>query len=508
MDSLSTQPGMPPRHVPKADLRLQTLRQNVLNPGIYEDFIIVAPKRPMGDPEGGEAPSYADIPQLPKELEHLSLSNVPGIPLPSGEWLFYCRVSQPDLVVFLENPDLQERYIADSWLDLFHSDYEHWDLVFGAETQRISMSGKFEHWRGTFAELQPGDAEIRPYVPAVFSGDNLPELVLSTEQRERFIPNIVVDEDVVTDPPSNELIYFFVDGFGVDLGKSGAVELEDGIHWWPAAAFPSAPFIFQHLSDPFDPYFSHGTFTGVLTVPFPDVPLDDNERLEFVTVARTRVRRLRTLLHVLYEVRLDLIAEFFFYEYEGSSGSLHRELYGNRYYRYPLVQHGPIRRTRYHSDVLRAATELAFATPKGKALAKFIHRSLDSLDLARSLSDLPVSHVLTWAAIESIISPTDHSELIANMTLCLMGLQSPHVDRARFWDAAKRSYKIRSTIVHSFDFPDPEQLTEAFGFAEEQLTAVLRYAVLEGIRLNLSKDTLTSNLRGRGLAGHISPTWE
>jgi hypothetical protein len=146
------------------------------------------------------------------------------------------------------------------------------------------------------------------------------------------------------------------------------------------------------------------------------------------------------------------------------------------------------------------AVEFCFAEPKKKGLQRYIHRSIDSLDLARSLmSDSPLAHIIVWAAIEALLSPSDKAELISNISLSFIGLQ-PHVeDKMEFWDIAKKSYNVRSSIVHSFDIPEQKELLETLAFAEEQCLKVLKFAVSEPTEEGWMRDDLTFYLRSRAL---------
>ena len=88
--------------------------------------------------------------------------------------------------------------------------------------------------------------------------------------------------------------------------------------------------------------------------------------------------------------------------------------------------------------------------------------------------------------------------MIANVSLCLLGLERNSGKRKEdIWKEAKRSYNVRSDLVHAFKIPEAKELAEAKRFAEKQCKYLLKHAIG---RMNdgcKNKNDLIEELRSR-----------
>lgn len=475
----------------RARRELERLQSSFETSGFgYCDFIVEAERRVENDLDGD--PRIIDAPALPSHFRGMYVSNIPGIALPNGRFLFYCRASRADTITLLLEREIAARFRGASWTELFDSDYEWWPLIFEAEAQRRTLAGDYTHWRGKFAELQPGDRSITPYVPGVFAGDEVPTLTLSDDQIRKFVPEKPSEDVNPSHFDPTRFVLFLVDGFGVDLGSRSSVELRGGAFWWPASGFPLESQILRPHTLSRD---AHQQFTGVLAIPRIPRGADRDKTLGALQQAQVRAKRLRLLINLFTGARVQLLGDVFADEHQhGLSTQI------AHYHRLPyeFAQRSDVRQSRFPPSVLVRASEIALEpTPKG--LLQYVHRALDSIELARTVYDSPMAVVLLWTAIEAIVS-TERTEIINSVTMNLMGLPNQTLRAAvPLWEASKRSYGTRSTIVHSFAIPSDRDLREARDFASVQSDLVLRHA-LDVLPSDISRDELTRALRHRVLS--------
>ena len=436
-----------------------------------------------------------------RKFAHLGIggfNNTPPIPLPNGDFLFYCLMSVETLTKLLSIDLIKERYRGDSFDQLFYDDYEYFKYVFTGSGERMGLTGKMEHFYGNIAEFVPGDnlKEIQPR--GVFSGGPSFHLKPTLEIKERLVPSlktICKTKDINT----QNYYYFLINDFGVPLEESSHFDLEFGIQWWPSISFPAKDIVLDEALSKFGEHIPQ-SFTGVLLVPKNTSINDYREKINEFEGIQKKIRRMRTYLNIIYSANLKILGEIEIGE--NSTGNYFRK-------RTNLIQQNYrswfknfiISHSLFPIDALIESIKFSFRdlTKKDKFLFN-LHRSIDSLDLARTISGDPlVSHVLIWAAIESLISPSNDSELISNMTLSLIGLNEDIVDKSSFWKQCKESYACRSKIVHSFDIPEMKDLVQHISFAESQCVALIKKIISDVIPLNKNRDDFISELRNNAL---------
>lgn len=352
-----------------------------------------------------------------------------------------------------------------------------------------------------FSGLVPGDIVEDHNVPAMFAGGvttSVPGMPLPEEQAAKYIPH----------PPSKDnnqkeidptLYYFFLmDNFGINLSGDSYLALPFGLQWWPSSYFPFEDVILDRLASPHS-MSGNQTFTGILLVPKNTKASTPKERTEAYQKIQIQVKRARTYLDISNSAKMRIVGDV-------ELGSNQNGIYKSRVNvenPYPCRAWSDnylLQKAYFPSASLVEAVEFCFGELKKKGLHKYIRRSIDSLDLARSLmSDSPLAHIIVWSAIEALLSPSDKAELISNISLSLIGLQPPTVDKMEFWDSAKKSYNIRSNIVHSFDIPEQKQLLESLSFAEEQCLNVLKFAISQPMKEGWGRDDLILFLKKKAL---------
>jgi hypothetical protein len=432
----------------------------------------------------------------------VNVTNTPPIHLPGQKMLLYCVSGN---AVFLSEALQQESfadaYRGESWDELFRRNYEYWEYAFQAQaTRRTLQNDKAGYYRGNFAELVPGDKFEACYAPGVFQGGPpSKELILTTEQRELYLPKPPVSDDSIKSVDPANFHYFLVNCFGVDLDGSSHFISKSGLQWWPSCCFPADSIVLDNLT-PVGSFLETQTFTGVLLVPKNQEGTTHKEELKSLQDAQVVARRIRTLLNIISNAKMRILGDVSLVR-SGRGGHLSKRmvnlegLYTYRYWDGEICSQAC-----YPSALLDTAIDLATATPPKKQLLSLLQRALDSLDLARSHSaDRSISLVLIWAAIETLISPSNKSELAANLTLHLMGLQKD-VNKAIFWDAVKGSYAMRSDIVHAFDLPEEMALEDSIRFTENQCVKLMQYVIQEALPSGMMKDEMTKGLRNKALS--------
>lgn len=342
----------------------------------YCDFIIEAERRQEGD-VASEAKRTVDAPQLPSRFRSAYVSNIPGIALPNGRFLFFCRASQSDTLALLQEPAIAEGFRGTSWRELFCSRYEFWPFVFDAETERRTLSGEYVQWRCKFTELQPGDRSIKAHVPGVFAGDEVPSLDLSEDQRRQFVPRAPVAKPEPDDFDPTRFVLFLVDGFGVDLDGRAFLELNGGAFWWCASAFPLERQILRPQSMSRE---ARQPFTGVLGIPRMPASADREATLAALQEAQVRAKRLRLLLNILTGARMALLGDAFA---EAHQQGVSTQIAHYHRLPYEFAQGANVRQSRFSASVLVRSAEIALK-PSARGLLQYVHRALDSIELARS----------------------------------------------------------------------------------------------------------------------------
>jgi hypothetical protein len=463
-------------------------------PEAYVDFLLETSPRVQVNLQGKSA--EVDAPELAGLQQGLYVAHTPGVQVTPGKRIFLCRSKARDAITLLSDATVAQSYRGASWSELIDHRYEFIGLVLEVEAKRRTIAGGFSNWRGKLAEVQPGDVLGACYPPVVFAGDGS-DALLSLEELAEVTPIPPADDGVADSVDPNQYAYFLMDGFGVELTGQSHIELPGGLQWWPATRFPNDKVVLNPTNIGI-PNAENRTFTGVLLVRGPQTLTTMDAVHDAHAKAQTAVKRLRTLLNVRHGARVTLLGDFLKVTVPGS-GYPQQQSWYYPHYRFSSVT-TPVRRTLFPSSVLTAATAFSFAQHGTNSLGGCAQRALDSLDLARSALDLAVSHVLTWAAVEAILSPSDKSELISNITLCLLGLQPDGIDRSAFWERSKASYEVRSRIVHSFKLPSHSELLAAVRFAEEQCELLLRTAIAACQGSPTSRDAFSKELRTKALA--------
>ena len=188
--------------------------------------------------------------------------------------------------------------------------------------------------------------------------------------------------------------------------------------------------------------------------------------------------------------------------YRPNATHLWQEVYTNIEYSHFAPNYGLYGRRLSHA-AMSGVAEVCFCKPKEKSLHGALTRAIDSLNLARELALRPISLVLLWTAIESLISPgKDDDSLTTNLALTLVGLNAPLSGPQAFFVRAKKEYGLRSSIVHSFRVPADIEIADARVFAHKQacdLIRAARDAATQGIsrdefRLRLQRQAFTAGV--------------
>jgi len=464
---------------------------------IFEDCLVESDKFIQIDSIDGIA-TEIDRPALPKEFDDIHIDNIPSIGLPNGKCLFYCRFRSQDFIKFLEHLETDNYYVADSWEDLFYSGYEFLEFVFNADGTRAVFFGEDTHFNCRLSELQVGDHVDNITVPGLFAGDQTPVLSIDQTFAEHYFPLSSIKESDVNSNNLTKFFFFFVENFSIVTDEKSYLQLEGGVQWWPSISFPGAELFAVNYKNerlngmpPLPP-------SGVLLVPMNDKHDSYQRRYEGLELAAVSVQRLRTSLSLICNASLIVRGKGFISK--GQNGQLHSQLHieMDTGYRKFNCTHW-VRQTLFPPSIIQKASEIAFSIPKKKNLLSYVQSAIDSLDLARSINNKAISHILIWASLEAIISPSDKSELISNMTLCLLGLNNDLSNRLEFWNEAKKSYSIRSKIVHGFELPaDNDCLTKAIQFSDSQCCKIIQYAI-DQLGSNNGRDLIIKQLREKAL---------
>ncbi len=333
--------------------------------------------------------------------------------------------------------------------------------------------------------------------PFVFAGDRPDGFDDLSAETAALLPRASDYGDAADHVDLENSHVLFITNVSVDIGGRACVDLGPGARWCPADGRPGGVAFSEHFAQ-FDRTAINRPLGGVITVDAPKGQSVDDRRSHSDTAA-TRVRRFCTLLNVLCNVYSYLIARrTLLNRLQGGTNEI-REVYTGITYRHSSIPFSRVPK-RLTPAELELAAWLAFSPRQENRLVALIQRATDSLTLARTLTDRAIAHVLTWAAIECLISQKE-GELITNMTLCLLGLNTPVASSMNFWSQAKSSYAARSSIVHGFDVPTPTQLAEVTAFAETQASMLLRHVCERCRDRDVSRDRITAELRARALRG-------
>lgn len=138
---------------------------------MYRDIII----------EGTPATeAHHSPPALPQEYATDRFDCIPKIALPNSKFLFYTRANSEVIERLKQDPKVKHQIIADSWSELFYSDYRYWDWVFDFEVlgyQVIEPGIKPQKvvYRKKLAQVEEDEEIIGVYVPGIFAGDSMPQ---------------------------------------------------------------------------------------------------------------------------------------------------------------------------------------------------------------------------------------------------------------------------------------------------------------------------------------------
>jgi hypothetical protein len=347
------------------------------------------------------------------------------------------------------------------------------------------------------SELRVGDHVEDITVPRVFAGSEAPTLSINNAFADRFFPKASINESDRDGIDPTGFYFFFVENFSVKLDGRSHLLLEGGVQWWPSINFPGAEFFASNYKNQQLNAMSPLPPSGVILVPINDEYESDQRKNEGLELATVMVKRLRTTLNLTCNSSLIIRGKGFIRK--GQNKQFHSQLYFELDTGYrKFNQTHWVCQTLFPTPLIQKATKIAFIFPKKKNLLSYVQSALDSLDLARSINNKAISHILIWAGLEAIISPSDKSELISNMTLCLLGLNNDLPNRLEFWNEAKKSYSVRSKIVHGFELPaDNEALTKAIQFSDSQCSKIIMYAI--GHLGSADRDSIIKQLREKAL---------
>ena len=471
-----------------------------LPPHDYVDFFLDAALPPV--PSGMHGQGVYERTIIPDRFRDCHIDFMVRIPIPGGRHLLSGRTSRAVLLRLLADPEVAALYLAASWKELFESRFAHLGVVFEAEARRTSLRGTREYYRGKLATLVPGDELVAVYPPCVWGGDEVLNLVADDDVRSANAPRGPESDGLAANWRPAEYDYFLVDRFGPRIDGLSHLSLPFGVEWWPSVSFPGKERLLTEGSLWDAGALDRQTFTGLLLVPR---EINESHATEAqqksLEVSRSRVKRLRTLLSVQEHISFDIIGEARWNKTQGDGWSLH----SNRYPRFAY-------RTWYQSDEpwfvaashdgLEHAVGTAF-NPSTKRKDLHLQRSIDSLDLARTIEDRPLALVLMWAAIEALLATGKDGNITTNVALSLAGLEKDPEKRNHVFATAKRSYGMRSNIVHGFDIPLEMELQVTAYFTERRCEEVIRYAYRDTAE-DLKGEALGAVLQRRALAGTVT----
>ena len=115
--------------------------------------------------------------------------NTPTIPLPNCKHCFYFVWFRSELIRYLEHQEGAATFRAESWEDLYESDYENKHFVFKTNAKRRTLGDKYILRNLAFSELQNGDECENVKVTGVISGDKTPVFEL-TEHWKGSTPSL------------------------------------------------------------------------------------------------------------------------------------------------------------------------------------------------------------------------------------------------------------------------------------------------------------------------------
>lgn len=438
-----------------------------------------------------EIPAEADEPIWPEEFSGWYISHHPGITVPGNRALFVCTTTPDVACRMLAHPEVAHSFYGTSWNDLIESDYPHKDYVFQVDAEELCLDGTRSHRRFSLPTLPP-TATAKAFYPPSAIGDGPQEL--DPERVADLLPTAPTRTPPGAPTSLEGQHAFFFTNFTVDTGEDRAIALPGGAHWWSPDSFPDWRMTLDALMTRHPTGTRHRPLSGVLTVPYSN-DLGVEEWRNNLSLFLQRAKRLRTLLNVLHGSVPYIVATFSLHK---RPQAIHEgiEVYTNITYSH-WSRTFDLYHARLSPDQLASAAHYCLGNVSAKGLQADIVRALDSLDLARELHDRPISIVLTWAAIESLISPgKQEREITTNLALCLVGLCSPLAHPERLFKCAKDSYAVRSNIVHSFSLPGAKELDVATRFARHHAQHLIREAVAAA-KAGLGRDQFRTSLMER-----------
>ena len=418
-------------------------------------------------------------------------ASMAGVPISDVTALFACRMLASAAVTMLSSPDTTGQFVARNWRELLLEEPQVAKLTLMLNVEYPCLDGGATQLPMYIADAPP-DVRVRSISPPGVWGGDSPDLLTDLLQQALALMPPQFDDNGDSATLNLDAHHvLFVTNLSLDTEGRPWADLSHGARWWPANRHPGRG----------EDWFSHvrngvigRPLGGVITVPCDQRATTVEARRQDADRAANLVRRFCTLLNVLHGPYAYLIARRTLLNRISGSTNEIREVYTGITYRHQSAPFARVPKLLTASEVALAA-QLAFSSTTRANLLGLIQRATDSLTIARSLTDPPISHVLTWTAIEALISQKD--ETIANMTLCLLGLNIPVQDAATFWKRTKSSYDVRSSIVHGFNVPSPDEFAPAIEFAEDQASRLLRYACQAMNTPGSSRDDLVKELRNR-----------
>jgi hypothetical protein len=450
---------------------------------------------------GMQAP--ADRPSSYSLLDGAYTANTPGIAI-DDEWsLYFCRL-RPDVITRLFTvAGSTAKFVAGSWRELLVEEPELARVSLAFDVEYPSLNGGTIRERLPAADVPPNAAVHGVHPPCVFSGDSVDDFIDLQANTDALLPEPTPVGAGTDHTDIDNYHLFFISNLSVDIAPAESLSLGGGGTWWPANRFPGHAQIAEAFAQ-YEPRMAvDRPLGGVIAVEsaLHQAASLDERRVE-ADAALSRVKRFCTLINVLERGVPYVIARRSLLNRIPGGVNEIREVYTGITYRHRTAPFGRIPK-RLTATEVSLAGRLAFASLGAKSLGGLIQRATDSLTLARSLTDRAIAHVLTWSSVECLISQKE-GELITNMTLCLLGLNAPVRNASEFWARSKASYNARSEIVHGFSVPEQEILSAVAEFAEHQASILLRHVCIQAERPGQTRDTVTSALRQRALAGSES----
>lgn len=401
----------------------------------------------------------------------------------------------PTARTLMKDESIASGFVGDSWESVVASEHPALKYVLDVQVEQTCLDGSREQTRVRLSEVQSGWHTRGFYVPGVRGGQTAPTVALGPFSSWTPLPP--ERDGTAEQVDESDVHLFFFSNYGVDLSGASHLDLGNGVTWWTADYFPCSEQCYRAFSSHESMVHGCRPLTGVLAVPQSGDVGDHRTHMADFNRALQLINRLRVLLNILDDGVPYIIAYSSIRGIgQGSSGT--RNVLTGIEYRHRTSENW-VRQKCYPSETLKRAASIAFSKPQGKkTILTHIQRAADSLDLSRSVHDPNIALVLGWVALESILSPVDHSELITNMTLSMIGLADESMDFNSLWDTAKRSYKVRSNIVHSFDVPDAQELTAAHNFAQDQCVRAI-LAALDAFGDGRSRPELLKLLRQKAL---------